>query len=42
MKENAVFFVNLLIETDFLDTDSYFPPADQNERLTTHNQPKLV
>ena len=38
MKENAgFFFFYFLIETDFLDTRSYFLQANQNARLTTHN-----
>ena len=41
MKENAGFFY-LLIEKYFLDTRSYFLPANQNSRLTTHNQSKFV
>ena len=36
MKENAGFY--FLIETDFLDTRSYFLPANQNACLTIHNQ----
>ena len=32
MKENAGFFTSRL-KTDFLDTDSYFLPANQNVRL---------
>ena len=35
MKENP--FFKFLIETDLLDTRSYFPPANQNVRLTTHS-----
>ena len=31
-----------LIETDFLDTRSYFLPANQNARLTAYNQSKFV
>ena len=42
MKENADFFSCLLIERDFLDTRSYFLPANQNARLTIHNQSKFV
>ena len=38
MKENAGFFFQFLIETDFLDTRSYFLPTNQNARLTIHNQ----
>ena len=34
MKENAG-FLYVLIETDFLDTCSYFLPANQNVHLTT-------
>ena len=40
MKENAVFW--LFIETDFLDTRSYFLPTNQNARLKIHNQSKFV
>ena len=36
MKEHAVFFY-FLIEKEFLDTRSYFLPANQNARLTAHN-----
>ena len=31
-----------LIETDFLDSRSYFLPANQNARLTEYNQSKFV
>ena len=31
-----------LIETYFLDTRSYFLPANQNARLTAYNQSKFV
>ena len=33
---------NFLIETDFLDTRSYFLPANLKARLTACNQSKLV
>ena len=44
IKENAAYcsFFNFLIETDFLDTCSYFLPANQNGHLTTHNESKFV
>ena len=35
-------FLYFLIETDFVDTRSYFPPTNQYARLTTHNQSKFV
>ena len=35
IKENAVFFF-FLIETDFVDTRSYFLPADQNVYLPVY------
>ena len=41
MKENAGFFY-FLIETDFLDTRSYFLQTNQNLRLTIHNQSKFL
>ena len=40
MKENAI--ILFLIEIDFLDTRSYFLPANQNEHLTTHDQSEFV
>ena len=40
--EGKCWFFYFYIETDFLDTRSYFLPANQNARLTTHNQSKFV
>ena len=39
MKENAVSFYFLI---DFLDTRSFFLPANQNARLTIHNKSKFM
>ena len=40
--EGKYWFFHFLIETDFLDTRSYFLPANQNARLIIHNQSKFV
>ena len=40
--EGKCWFFHFLIETDFLDTRSYFLPTNQNARLTIHNQSKFV
>lgn len=40
--EGKCWFFHFLIETDFLDTRSYFLPTNQNARLTIHNQSKFM
>ena len=40
--EGKYWFLYFLIETDFLNTRSYFLPTNQNARLTIHNQSKFV